>query len=251
MLEVLEVSPWHLRGRLAASISLGRAVGLLCASLLTFGLGLSDRAWGWRLVPLFAIGPALLTLGLLRCVHTGSTAACCAALVGGCAVLHLLGSCPAFTAAAPPLLPARPATACSWLPETSASLVLRGQLAEGRLALARVRGLLASSSTADAEFCDILAAAELSSRVGGPLAASWQRALVACVHACRAVVLLCDSRLCQAPPCCPPAWHRTCCRSPAPSWPCWPASRPAGSLCCSASAWPPWWRGVGACQYRQ
>lgn len=190
MLEMLEVAPFHARGTLAATISLGRAVGMLCASLLTFGLGLAAPAWGWRLVPVFAIGPALLTLGLLRCVHAASIGAlrglwpppANARPSTGCTCKHLVAralTLPHVDAAA-----ACCSAACSWLPETASSLVLRGKVAEGRLALARVRGLLAASSEAEAEFGDILAAAELSSsRVSGPApaaTASW--ACISHVH---------------------------------------------------------------------
>ncbi|WIA42681.1 hypothetical protein OEZ86_008639 [Tetradesmus obliquus] len=65
LLEVLEVVPFNWRGTLAACQAMGRAVGFMCSALLTFGLALEQRSWQWRLVPVFGIWPALVTVLLL------------------------------------------------------------------------------------------------------------------------------------------------------------------------------------------
>jgi hypothetical protein len=51
-----------------------------------------------------------------------------------------------------------------WLPETPSSLLQRGKLAEARIALQRMRGMLQST---EQEYADILKASRLFSTVSG------------------------------------------------------------------------------------
>ncbi|GBG00173.1 hypothetical protein Rsub_12930 [Raphidocelis subcapitata] len=91
-LEVIEISHPNTRGRLTAFVGVGRTVGLLCAGLLTFGMG-TARKMGWRFVHIWSLWPGLVVLACL-----------------------------------------------AWMPETPASLIQRGRVAEGRQALHQIRG---------------------------------------------------------------------------------------------------------------
>lgn len=52
-LEVAEAAPPAARGRLAGFVSVSRALGLLCAGLLSYGFGTAYGGEGWRYVYLW------------------------------------------------------------------------------------------------------------------------------------------------------------------------------------------------------
>jgi hypothetical protein len=154
---MVEISHPAVRGQLCAFVAVGRGLGLACAGLLTFGLGSTLQGVGWRIVHIWCGGgggergpgragrcpPAAALAFFPRLAHASRPGAPPRGPRPSCPLQAL----PAAPLAAAPLCsrrslwPALLILACVVaMPESPASLIERGKVAEGRDALHQIRG---------------------------------------------------------------------------------------------------------------